>query len=184
MTQDTTSQTAAERVAIERWEGEGGKALPGQRRETLSSERVENVVLGGGEAGKYIAWELAKHGGEPEMSKPETIVRGAVFDLAAIDAELRREDAYGRDGHTARTLVREGDIRVVLIVMRAGARIAEHRANETASIHALSGHVRLRLPDRDAELLAGRLLVLERGLPHDVEAISESAFLLTLGWKG
>jgi quercetin dioxygenase-like cupin family protein len=118
------------------------------------------------------------------MSKPETIDRGAVFDLAAIDAELRRDDAYQRDGHTARTLVREDDIRIVLIVMRAGARIAEHRANETASIHALSGHVRLRLPGRDAELLAGRLLVLERGIGHDVEAIAESAFLLTLGWQG
>lgn len=118
------------------------------------------------------------------MTRPETIARGAVFDLAAIDAELRREDAYERDGHTARTLVRDGDIRIVLIVMRAGARIAEHRANETASIHALSGRVRLRLSDRDAELFAGSLLVLERDLRHDVEALAESAFLLTLGWRG
>ena len=117
------------------------------------------------------------------MSKPESIHQGAVFDLAAIDAEMRREDAYQRDGHTARTLVREDDIRIVLIVMRAGARMAEHRANETASIHTLSGRVRLRLPDHDADLPAGRLLVLERGLRHDVEAVAESAFLLTLGWQ-
>jgi quercetin dioxygenase-like cupin family protein len=118
------------------------------------------------------------------MSKPETIDRSAVLDLAAIDAELRREDAYQRDGHTARTLVREDDIRIVLIVMRAGARIAEHRAKVTASIHALSGQLRLRFPDRDTELFAGRLLVLERELRHDVEALAESAFLLTLGWRG
>lgn len=117
------------------------------------------------------------------MSKPESIHRGAAFDLAAIDAEMRREDGYQRDGHTARTLVREDDIRIVLIVMRAGARMAEHRANETASIHALSGRVRLRLPDHDADLPAGSLLVLERGLRHDVEAVAESAFLLTLGWQ-
>jgi pyruvate/2-oxoglutarate dehydrogenase complex dihydrolipoamide dehydrogenase (E3) component len=25
-------------------------------------ERVENVILGGGEPGKYIAWELARQG--------------------------------------------------------------------------------------------------------------------------
>jgi quercetin dioxygenase-like cupin family protein len=115
------------------------------------------------------------------MSKPEPIHQGAVFNLAAIDAEMRGEDAYQRDGHAARTLVREDDIRIILMVMRAGARIAEHRANDTASIHTLSGNVRLRLPDRDAELPAGRLLVLERGLRHDVEAVAESAFLLTLG---
>jgi quercetin dioxygenase-like cupin family protein len=115
------------------------------------------------------------------MSRPEPTHQGAVFDLAAIDAEMRREDAYQRDGHTARTLVREEDMRVVLVVMRAGARITEHRANDTASIHALAGHVRLRLPDNATDLPAGRLLVLERGLRHDVEAVAESAFLLTLG---
>ena len=117
------------------------------------------------------------------MSRPEPPHQGAVFDLAAIDAELRREEAYGRDGHTARTLVREGDMRIVLVVMRAGARIAEHRAGDTASILALGGNLRLHLPDSVADLPAGRLLVLERGLRHDVEAVLESAFLLTLGWE-
>ena len=117
------------------------------------------------------------------MSRPEPIHQGSVFDLAAIDAEMRREDAYRGGGHTARTLVREDDMRIVLIVMRAGARIAEHGANDTASIHAISGHVRVRLPNNAVDLPAGRLLVLERGLRHDVEAVAESAFLLTLGWQ-
>lgn len=96
---------------------------------------------------------------------------------------MRQEDAYGRDGHTARTLVRESDMRIVLIVMKAGARLAEHEASDTASIHALTGHLRLRLPDALTELQSGRLLVLERGLRHDVEAVVDSAFLLTLGWR-
>lgn len=117
------------------------------------------------------------------MTKPEPTTKGALFDVAAVDAELRRDDAYLRDGHTARTLVREPDLRVVLVVMKAGARIAEHQANETASIHALTGHVRLQLPEKVADLPAGRLLVIERGVRHDVEAMAESAFLLTLGWK-
>jgi quercetin dioxygenase-like cupin family protein len=117
------------------------------------------------------------------MSKPEPTHQGAIFDLAAIDAEMRREDAYARVGHTARTLVREEDLRIVLIVMKAGGRMAEHQASDTASIHALSGHVRLRLPEKTVDMPAGRLLVLERGLRHDVEAVAESAFLLTLGWQ-
>ena len=116
------------------------------------------------------------------MTKPEPTHQGAVFDLAAIEAEMRSGDAYERDGHTARTLVREPDMRVVLVVMRAGARIAEHQAKDTASVHAIHGHVRLQLPDKVADLTAGRLLVLERGLRHDVEAVTDSAFLLTLGW--
>lgn len=106
-----------------------------------------------------------------------------IFDLAAVDSELRKEEAYQREGHTARTLVRKPDLRIVLVVMKAGARIAEHRTDHTASVHALSGHVRLRLPDEVADLPAGRVLVIERALKHDVEAVVESAFLLTLGWR-
>jgi quercetin dioxygenase-like cupin family protein len=107
---------------------------------------------------------------------------GGTFDLQAIDAELRTTKAYAREGHTARSLAREDDLRVVLLAMKASARIAEHRADETAVVHVLSGHVRLHLRDEAVDLPAGRLFVLEPGLPHDVEAVDDSSFLLTLGW--
>lgn len=118
------------------------------------------------------------------MTRPEHPEGGVSFDLAAMERELRREDAYQREGHTARTLVREQDLRVVLVALRAGARIGEHHASQTVSVLPLSGHVRLRLETETVELMPGRLLVLEKGLRHDVEALQESAMLLTLGWKG
>ena len=116
------------------------------------------------------------------MPSPEPSHHGGVFDLEAIDGEMRQDGAYERGGHTARTLVHAPDLRVLLIVMTAGSRIAEHRANETAAIHTISGHVRLRLPDRTVELPAGHLLALEPGIQHDVEAAVDSAVVLTLGW--
>jgi quercetin dioxygenase-like cupin family protein len=106
-----------------------------------------------------------------------------VFALATLDRELREEDAYRCDGHAARVLVREADLRVVLIVLDAGARIPEHRAQATTTILALTGHVKLRLPDRLVDLTAGQLLVLDQALPHDLEADGESAVLLTLAPK-
>lgn len=117
------------------------------------------------------------------MTKPARPAGGATFDLSALARDVRADRAYLRDGHTARTLLREADLRIVLVVMQAGARLAEHRAGETVSVHALSGHIRLRLPDKTVDLPSGRLLVLEKGLRHDVEAIEESAFLLTLAGK-
>jgi quercetin dioxygenase-like cupin family protein len=119
---------------------------------------------------------------ETQMQEPHSPVQGTTFDIAPIAAEMRREEVYEREGHTARTLVRETDLRVVLVVMKGGGVIKEHRAKETASIHVLSGRVCVRLRDRSVDLPGGRLLVLERGLPHNVEAAEESAFLLTLGW--
>lgn len=117
------------------------------------------------------------------MTRPEPAMKRPSFDVPTLAAELRGEAAYLRDGHTARTLVREADLRVVLLVMKAGARIAEHRTDETACVLTFTGHIRLALPERVAELPPGRLLVLESGLRHDVEAVADSALLLTLGWK-
>ena len=116
------------------------------------------------------------------MAETQSPGQGNTFDLAPIVAEMRAEDVYRREGHTARTLVREKDLRVVLVVVKGGGVIKEHRANETASMHVLSGHLHVRLRERLVDLPGGNLLVLERGLPHNVEAIDESVFLLTLGW--
>lgn len=114
--------------------------------------------------------------------KPKSPEHGVAFDLEAITRELRQEPAYQREGQAARTLVRTADLRVVLVAIQAGKRISEHQANVTASVHAVEGHVRLQLPDRGAEVRAGQLLVLGPGLPHDVYAETDSAFVLTLGW--
>jgi len=60
----------------------------------------------------------------------------------------------------------------------------EHRTAATISVQTLAGYIRLRLPDRTVELPTAQLLVLEQCVPHDVEAVEDSAFLLTLSWHG
>jgi quercetin dioxygenase-like cupin family protein len=115
------------------------------------------------------------------MHKPESTENGISFDLMAVDRELRLDEPYARNGHTARTLVRATDQRIVLMALKAGARIAEHHADATVSIHLLSGRVTLGLPARTVEMKSGELLVLAAGLRHHVEASEESALLLTLG---
>ena len=116
------------------------------------------------------------------MTKYGTPTHGGRFDLGVIDCELRASEAYAREGHTARTLSREDDLRVVLIAMKAGARMNEHRAQQTSAIQVISGHVRLLLANETTDVRSGQLLVLERGVQHDVEAVLDSALLLTLGW--
>jgi quercetin dioxygenase-like cupin family protein len=107
---------------------------------------------------------------------------GVAFDLGAIECELQQSEPYLREGHTARTLVHAADMRVVLIAIKSGNRIPTHQANESAALHAISGHLRLHVGGRIVELPSGHVLTLERGLAHDVEAETDSAFVLTLGW--
>lgn len=116
------------------------------------------------------------------MTTPKTPEHGLTFDLVTIAQELRAEEAYAREGRTARTLVRTPDLRVVMVALQAGKTIKEHHANVTASVQTLAGHIRLQLPERMVEVPAGQLLVLGAGLSHDVSADTDSTFLLTLGW--
>ncbi|MDE3179044.1 MAG: hypothetical protein KGM47_05220 [Acidobacteriota bacterium] len=96
---------------------------------------------------------------------------------------LRQEDAWRTTGRNSKTLVKYPDLRLVLILLRAGKRMEGHRTGESISIHCLKGKLRLHLPSGMVDLTQGQLLTLERCLPHDVEALEESSFLLALSWQ-
>lgn len=101
------------------------------------------------------------------------------FDIAEEIHQLHREAGW-QSGQNARTLVKHDGLRIVLIALKAGSRIPEHHTEGHISIQTVVGHVQVRAQGRSFELRAGGLLALDQGLPHDVEAIEESAFLLTI----
>ena len=105
------------------------------------------------------------------------------FDLPRELEQLRSEAAWS-SGQNAKTLVKHEDLRVVLIVLKAHARLPGHRTEGRISIHALSGHIQVKAQGRTFDLRGGGLLSLDQGLSHDVEALEESAFLLTIAWPG
>lgn len=103
------------------------------------------------------------------------------FDLYSELHQLHEKSNYGGGGPVGRTLVKEPDLRIVLLALPTGGRIEKHHASGPISIHVLEGRLRLRLPEASVELTSGQLLAIEPDIPHDVEATEESAFLLTLG---
>lgn len=103
------------------------------------------------------------------------------FDLNAEIEQLRKENAW-QGGRNSKTLVKYVDFRVVLTVLKSKARLHEHKAAGRISVQAVAGHIRMHVQDNVYDLPAGHLLALERALPHDVEALEDSAFLLTIAW--
>ena len=101
------------------------------------------------------------------------------FDLPAEIHRLQAEATWSR-GQNARTLVKYDDLRVVLIALQATARIPEHQAEGRVSIHVITGHVQLKAAGRTFALRAGGIVALDRGVRHHVEAVEESALLLTI----
>ena len=106
------------------------------------------------------------------------------IDLERELQQLRREDSWQREtGRSSKTLAKYPDFRIVLILMKSGTRMRQHRAEGRISIQQLKGQVCLHLPDRKVNVWAGQLLVLDCGVLHDVEALDESALLLTISWR-
>jgi quercetin dioxygenase-like cupin family protein len=105
------------------------------------------------------------------------------FNLASELDQLHRDESWLQaTGRSSKTLVKHPDLRIVMIAMKANTRMHEHTAAARISVHSLSGHIRLHLHERVVDLPPGHLLTLDQCVPHDVEAVEDSAFLLTLSW--
>lgn len=102
------------------------------------------------------------------------------IDLAREVRELRADETWQREGHNAKTLIKNDSLRIVLIDMHEGARVGEHQTDSRISIQVLTGKVSVHLPGGSYALTAGQLLALDESIPHDVEALEPSTFLLTL----
>jgi quercetin dioxygenase-like cupin family protein len=130
------------------------------------------------------------------MNDPEQVFIGAQrepeptgspflsFGLQAELHGLRTEDHPWQAGRNAKTLVKYPDFRIVLIALRAGAHLAEHHAVGSISVQVITGHALIRAAGQVFDLSEGQLLALEREVPHDVEALAESAILVTIAWPG
>jgi len=103
-------------------------------------------------------------------------------DLSKEIEELRQGAAWRVGGHNAKTLVKYPDLRVVLIAFKQGTTLGEHKTKGRISIHTLEGHVLLKLGSQVVDLPKGCLLGLGPSVPHDVEAVEQSAILLTIAW--
>jgi len=98
--------------------------------------------------------------------------------------KLKQAASWQREsGRSSETLVKYNEFRIVLVRMKPGSYMSHHRAEGPISIQVIQGKIRVHLPeDRLNELEPGELLTLDRCLEHDVEALEESAFLLTIAW--
>jgi quercetin dioxygenase-like cupin family protein len=105
----------------------------------------------------------------------------AQFDLLKEIAESEQKKPW-QSGHNARTLFKKHDFRIVLITMEAAARMKEHHADGTISIQGLKGHIRVTVHGKSHDVHVGNLFTLAASIRHDVEAIDDSAFLLTISW--
>ena len=105
----------------------------------------------------------------------------AQFDLMQEIADSDQKKPWPA-GLYAKTLFKKPDFRMVLISMEPGAKMKEHHADGTVSVQVLKGRVRLGAQGTNHELPSGNVLTLGASIKHDLEALEDAAFLLTVSW--
>lgn len=102
------------------------------------------------------------------------------FDLPALLEKIKGEEDWFRNERNSMTVHKSTELRVILVAMHAGTSIPAHTAAYPFSLQVLEGRVRFTAGKKTTELRRGNLLTLHAGIPHDLVAVEQSAFLLTL----
>jgi quercetin dioxygenase-like cupin family protein len=103
--------------------------------------------------------------------------------LAEQLERFKQESTWRTSGHDAITLTKEPALRLVLMLFSKGTKLPEHKAAGPLVLHVLSGSVIFRTGSRTETVGVGELIVLEAAIEHEVEAVEESACLLTLAGR-
>ena len=83
-------------------------------------------------------------------------------------------------GRTARTIVKEGPLRLTMMQLGAGGTLPAHSTDAFVTIHLIEGDVVFSVRNTDYALTAGDVLVLRPGVEHAARSINGCVFLLTL----
>ncbi len=118
--------------------------------------------------------------GRVDPSKAEQVQKPVLsFHIHAEIERLRKDPAWHK-GRITKTLVKYPDFRVVLMVMKAQAIFQEHKSPGRISVEVVSGHIQMHIGDALTDLPTGTLIALDREVLHDVKALEDSAFLLSI----
>jgi quercetin dioxygenase-like cupin family protein len=110
------------------------------------------------------------------------VLRAPLLSLS-LDKEikkLKKESSWINGDRNAVTLQKNSSLRVVLISMRKGAALLEHKVEGPITLFVLSGSINFLAKKESVKIKANELVVLEKTIPHDVKALEDSTFLLTI----
>lgn len=106
---------------------------------------------------------------------------GAMLTLNPLEeaARLKTKPEWASLERLAVSLVKDDALNILLMVLKPGARLAEHRTKGPIAVQVLSGRVRFATDHDSADLSPGTVAALDRDVAHQLEALEESVVLLT-----
>lgn len=116
------------------------------------------------------------------MSSLDRTLRADVlrFDLDEEEQKATHPDTLARDGRSSRTLLKEGPLRVTLIVLGPGGGIPSHEAKGPVTVQPIRGEVDVQVGDQTHSVAPNGLLAIDGAVPHSIASENGASFLLTV----
>ncbi len=106
------------------------------------------------------------------------LVGMTTISIADQVSRLKNSPEWGsRDRHSV-GLVRNPPLNLMLMVLKQGARLPEHRTYGPIALQVVSGSIRF-VAGAERVVCAGELIALDRNISHSLEALAESVIILT-----
>jgi quercetin dioxygenase-like cupin family protein len=109
----------------------------------------------------------------------EVLVHHLTRDERMLDPAL-----LARHGRTARTIVKEGPVRLTIMGIAAGGVLPPHSTDAHVTIHLLEGEVTFTARGREYPMNTGDVLVVASGVEHEARSAKGGVFLLTVLYMG
>ncbi len=99
--------------------------------------------------------------------------------LADEIARLKSTAEWTSGDRHAVSLVKDDALNVLLMMLKKGSHLHEHRTKGPITVQVVSGSIRFSGGSDQRIISAGEIVALDRGIAHSLEALEESALILT-----
>jgi len=106
----------------------------------------------------------------------------SAFDIRGEADSLLQEARYLPDRRSSKTLVKLPHLRITLTAACAGTGTHWHRTHAPVSVQCLSGLILLRAGNAEVELDQAGLAAIEAEVEHEIEAVTDAVFLVSVAW--
>jgi quercetin dioxygenase-like cupin family protein len=103
-----------------------------------------------------------------------------VFDTDREGRMLKAEPEWIAGERNGITLAKYPHLRTVLIALKKGTRLREHRVEGPMALYLLTGKLAITVNTNEYLVRNGGLFTLRKTIPHDVRAVDDSTFLMTI----
>ncbi len=121
-----------------------------------------------------------KSRGRPSVQERNINAPVLALHVDEVVRQLKSEPEWKLGTEDGITLAKYNHMRVVVVALKKGKSMHEHKVKGPLSLYVISGKVTLVVDQKEYQLKDKGLFTLRKTILHDVRASADSVFLLTI----